>query len=181
MPTPELDTFETATREEVLSHWIELESRKMDSDFGDDDMSEAEMLALLEKCNKPLDMAFGEGGENWHRGRMRAADLGRLLIFPVPEWENFSPEHTVRGVANRIVEINHIDELDSRGTKLKAAHLLSIFEALPDVETGHLILVHHEGEPAPRLVDGNHRAVALYLDELVNGSGREQAVYLRRE
>ncbi len=166
-------------RERVLRHWTARERRKRDLDTDVlAEMDEREVLAEL--------MQYTDGEErplwrprsvDWYHVPVRESWLRTLRVVASPDglgWNLVAPDERVVTAARRIRDGRVTDEttpqVDVATIERRAAALP---RALDD-----LVVVGGQTARPPRVVDGNHRAVAVLCHLLAGGEMPDMRAYV---
>ena len=170
---------ETVGPETVLRHWLRLELRKRGETLAVDAMDERELLAaLMERTggeNRPL---WRPRETAWLHGPVTERRLRRLRTVAAPDdlgWDRVAPDDSVLTAARRIHDGSVTDETTSL---VDVGLVREIAADLPDREVADLVLVGGQTTAPPRVVDGNHRAVAVALHLLEGGEMPDLAAYV---
>jgi len=170
---------EIVSREAVLRHWLHLESRKRDETLAVDAMDERELLAaLMERTSGENRLLWRTGATTWRRGPVTERRLRRLRTVAAPDglgWHRVAPEESVFTAARRIRDAEVTDDTTPL---VDVEAIRRIARGLPEADLNDLVLVTGQTTTSPRVVDGNHRAVAVALHLLDGGEMPDLSAYV---
>ena len=164
---------------EVARNWLRRENTKPYRDF-DFERQETEWKLVGELlCQCPFQAAFiWRHHLAWYATELSETEFRHLKVIDGPadsSWRKLSPDNTIRGAAQRIIE----SELPDTFEDIDVAHIERL---AADFETtthgGRLTLFQPNPDDAPIVMDGNHYSTAKTIHHIRSGSYDPQPVYL---
>ncbi len=165
------------SREAVIRHWLDREVAKRGESLATEEMDETTLLAaLMDRTtgeNRPL---WHPDGTTWYHGVVDEALLRRLRTVAAPAglgWRRVAPDGRVWTAARRIHEGTVTDETTPLVDVTAIRRLAAAPAGIDDI-----VLVGRQTTAPPRVVDGNHRAVAAAVHVLDGGAMPDLEAYV---
>lgn len=156
-------------REVVIRHWLQQELNKEDMAISDTDASTiTELLEeLLRRTGGQNTILWKELPVDWYHTELTERQFKNLRTVDSPDglgWDRMANDHSVTTCAENIID-NRVD--DSTTPFADVSHIRELYQKLPDSRIRDVVIRVEENQSPPRVVDGNHRAVAvaMYLHE----------------
>lgn len=167
-------------REEVLRHWTAREFEKRgEATEALEAMDETALLdALMGRTSGENRPVWRPREVRWYHAPVSERQLRRLRVIHTPEglgWDRVAPDGRVLTAARRIRDDEVTDDTTQQVDVTKIRRLAS---ELPERSLDDLVVVGAQTTAPPRVLDGNHRAVAVALSLLETGRTPDLHAYL---
>lgn len=161
----------TVDEEDVIKYWLKLELDKSGDSIGKiDNLSKPQLVdKLMRYASGETHILWKESGVDWYEAQLTEQDFHSLKSITSPDgigWSRLADDYHIVECAQRIID----GDVNSDTTDLvDVGYIKQIVSELPQYSMKKIIIKTAESTSAPRVIDGNHHAVASAIHYLQTG------------
>lgn len=167
-------TYSSATRidkTKVMNYWLQLEADKdPDSILNSKQFNGAELVCqLMEYADGDTRIFWKSSDVNWYEKQLSESEFKNLKPIDSPNgigWDCFQSNSRIIDCARQIA---NGEITNSKTEYVDVEYIKTIESALPGHQMKKLIIETGESASPPKIIDGNHHAVALALHYVKTG------------
>ncbi|PSP85895.1 hypothetical protein BRC83_02040 [Halobacteriales archaeon QS_1_68_17] len=166
-------------RRTVVEHWCERELRKRGEAVDLSTRDDAEVLALLmEHTTGENGYLWKAGVDRWYHERLPEGAFRQLRLIASPAgtgWRAVAADGSLLTAADNLADGTVTEETTALAD---VEHVRRLADDLPAAGVEDLVLVTRQSPAPPRIVDGNHRALAVALHLVETGEYVPTSAYV---